>query len=169
MVDDKDNLIDGQGVPPGPAWEVPFLLLGAFRALVDDVHRVLAERKHPDVRPAHGFTLQALGDGATASAVAARLGVSKQAAAKTIAVLEDHGYVAREADPADARRKRVVPTARGRDLLAESARAFADAVARWEQAVGSDDVAHLHATLRALAPTRPALDLASWAGDPEAG
>lgn len=166
MVDDKDNQVDGQGVSPGPAWEVPFLLLGAFRALVDDAHRVLGERGHPEVRPAHGFALQALGDGATASEVAARLGVSKQAAAKTIALLEDQGYVAREADPGDARRKRVVPTARGRDLLAQSARAFAEAVARWEQTVGSDDVARLHTTLRALAPTRPALDLASWAGEP---
>jgi DNA-binding MarR family transcriptional regulator len=166
MVDDKDNRVDDQGGTPRPAWEMPLLLLGAFRMLVDDAHRVLAERGHPDVRPAHGFTLQALGDGATASAVAARLGVSKQAAAKTIALLEEQGYVAREPDPDDARRKLVVPTARGRDLLAQSARAFAEAVARWERTVGPDDVVRLHTTLRALAPARTPLDLASWAGEP---
>ena len=164
VVDDKDNQVVELGASRPPAWEMPLLLLGAFRSLVDEAHVVLADRGHPGVRPVHGFALQAIGGGATASEVGARLGVSKQAAAKTIAMLEAQGYVERRDDPADARRRRVIPTQRGRDLLAESARAFREAVARWERVAGAEDVARLGATLRAVAPAGAPLDFASWAG-----
>lgn len=165
MVEDKDNHVDQLGVKTGPAWEIPLLLLGAFRSVVDDAHVLLAERGHPGVRPAHGFSLQAIGAGATASQVAERLGVSKQAAAKTVAMLEDAGYVERATDPVDARRKVVRPTRRGTDLLDASAVAFTDVVATWAERVGSEDLEHLHATLRRLGVTGAArVDLGAWSG-----
>lgn len=138
-------------------------LLGAFRALVDEAHVELAGRGHPDARPAHGFALQAVGPGATATEVAARLGVSKQAAAKTLAALEVDGYVARGADPHDARRKVVVLTDRGRDLLAESVRAFEVVVGRWRERVGDSTVDQLQAALARLGVAGSAkLDLGTW-------
>ena len=79
MVDDKDNHVDD--VFRKTSWEVPLLLLGAFRTLIDDAHERLAQRGFRDVRPVHGFTLQALGDGASVTQVAHRLGVSKQRSA----------------------------------------------------------------------------------------
>src|ERR1700761_6634028 len=90
-------------MPPGEraGFELPFLLIGAFRSLIDELHRTLAESGHHEARPLHGFALQAIGpEGSTASELGRRLGVSKQAAAKTVASLERVGYVRREPDPA---------------------------------------------------------------------
>ena len=106
-------------------FELPLLLAGSFRALIDDLHAELARQGHPDARPIHGFALQALGpDGATISELGRRLGVSKQAAAKTAASLEQLGYLARRDDPADRRAQLLVRTARGEDMLARSAEIF---------------------------------------------
>ena len=68
-----------------PGWVLPLLLFGGFRALIDRLHDELARQGHPDMRPAYGFAMQAIGrDGATASELGRRLGVSKQAAGKTV-------------------------------------------------------------------------------------
>jgi DNA-binding MarR family transcriptional regulator len=45
--------------------------------------------------------------------LARRLSITKQSAAKTIAVLQERGYVARDPDPSDARRKRLRVTELG--------------------------------------------------------
>ena len=64
--------------------ELPLLLFAAFRGIIDELHARLARDGHPDVRPAYGFAMQAIGPaGATASEVGRRLGISKQAAGKT--------------------------------------------------------------------------------------
>lgn len=56
----------------------------------------MARHGHADVRPVHGFALQAIGPGgATAAELGRRLGVPKQAAGKTIDALEGLGYVER--------------------------------------------------------------------------
>src|ERR1700727_1317316 len=89
-----------------PGFELPLLLLAGFRTLIDQLHRELAARGHPDMRPAHGFTMQAIGlDGTTSTELGRRLGVSKQAAGKTVDRLAEIGYVERWADPADGRRQ----------------------------------------------------------------
>lgn len=164
MIDDIDNHVDGRPRKP-PAWAQVALLATAFRQAVELVHERLAAQGHPDVRPVHGFTLQAVGAGSTASEVAARLGVSKQAAAKTIAALEDAGYVARGQDGRDGRRRLVVPTDRGRSLLELSATAFEEVLGQWSHAVGATDLENSFATLRtAVGDGRLRVDLASWAG-----
>lgn len=158
MVNDIDNQVDFQ------AWQLPLLLLGGFRAIVDEAHTRLAERGHPHARPVHGFTLQAVGAGATATDVARRLGVSKQAVGKTLGRLESEGYLARSSDPGDARRSVFVPTARGRDLLTRSAEAFADVVDGWSEKLGEDGVRQLVSNLRRLGvdDTLTRLDLGAW-------
>src|SRR6476659_4869149 len=133
-------------MPERPGYELPLLLIGAFRALIDELHDDLAQRGHPDVRPLHGFALQAVGTGATTSELGRRLGVSKQAAAKTVAGLERLGYVAR-----DARAQRIVRTARGDELLALSAETFARLRARWRHELGAVELAGLEAGLAAMA------------------
>src|SRR2546427_11608568 len=66
-------------------FELPLLLFGGFRSIIDELHAELARRGHPDVRPAHGFALQAIGlGGATAAEAGRRLGISQQAAGQTI-------------------------------------------------------------------------------------
>lgn len=149
------------GVTPG--YELPLLLFGGFRTLIDRLHQELARQGHADARPAHGFVLQAVGPaGATASELGRRLGVSKQAAGKTVDALVARGYADRTADPQDARRKIVAVTSRGRELLALSAEVFERLRADW--AVRAD-LRGLEDALR-VAPGagRVPLDTAAWLG-----
>lgn len=145
---------------------LPLLLLRGFRTLVDALHDELARQGHAHVRPVHGFALQAIGPGGTTAVELGRwLGVSKQAAAKHVEALERLGYLTREADPADARRRTVRLTARGLDLLDRSARIFDDLRAGWEDALGADRLRALEADLRTLAPGAALrVDVPGWLG-----
>ena len=153
---------DGAG--PAPGWELPLLLLAGFRSVIDEAHGELAARGHPGLRPGHGFALQAIGaSGATAADIGRRLGVSKQAAGKTVDRLTELGYVTRGGEAGDRRRKLVRVTARGREALALSAEAFARVRARWAADLGQDQVASLETSLRAVTPGQPLrLDLPGW-------
>ena len=152
--------------------ELALRLFGAFRALVDEVHAELARRGHPGVRPVHGFALQAVGpQGATAGELGVRLGVSKQAAGKTVDGLAALGYVERVADPADARRKIVALTASGRELLDLSGTIFEQRRAERAERVGRDRMRELEAGLRLLTTSGTVpLDAHGWwvgpGGDP---
>lgn len=150
--------------PPG--FELPLRLFLAFRVLVDELHDELAREGHPDVRPTHGYALQAIGpDGTTAAELGRRLGVSKQAAGKTIDTLERLGYLRRAADPRDARRKTVRLTDRGVDCLALSARVFDRLRADWARTLGEDRLRALEADLRTVTPTELfPLDMPGWFG-----
>jgi DNA-binding MarR family transcriptional regulator len=108
-----------------PGWVLGVQLLVASRALFDELHRRLAQAGHDRLRPAHGFLFQALGEqGATASEVAGRLGITKQAARLMIEDLAALDYVERGADPSDGRRRPVRLTARGEDALRRSEAIF---------------------------------------------
>lgn len=160
MVDEIVNQVDEN--PPG--YELPLLLFAGFRSLIDRLHAELARQGHPDARPAHGFAMQAIGlEGATASELGRRLGVSKQAAGKTVDRLEHLGYVERAEDECDARRKLIRLTPRGRELLARSAAIFDDLRAEWVRALGAARVRDLEASLRAVVPAGAMrLDAAGW-------
>ncbi len=149
-----------------PGFELPLLLFGGFRSIIDELHAELARRGHPDLRPAHGFALQAIGPGgATATEAGRRLGVSKQAAGKTIDRLEGLGYVQRAGDAQDRRRKLVRITPRGIEALTLSAMIFEDIRARWAAALGSGRLSALEADLRAMAPGDTfRLDVPGWFG-----
>jgi DNA-binding MarR family transcriptional regulator len=147
-----------------PGYELPLLLLLGFRTLIDDLHEELAREGHPDSRPLHGFVFQAIGrDGTTAAELGRRLGVSKQAAGKTIDALERLGYVERASDPNDARRKLVLLTAYGEDMLQRSERIFDELRARWETALGPERLRALEADLRTVSGGRGLrLDVPGW-------
>lgn len=137
--------------PDRPGFELPLLLAGAFRAIVDALHAELARQGHPHARPIHGFALQALGaEGQTISALARRLGVTKQAAAKTVAGLERLGYVRRVRDPVDGRAVRVLCTPRGEELLTLSALAFERLRLEWVDAIGAARLSRLEDDLERL-------------------
>lgn len=150
--------------PPG--YLLPLRLFLGFRVLIDELHAQLARQGHPDVRPMHGFVLQAIGAGGTTAAeLGRRLGISKQAAGKTIDSLEQIGYVEREPDPRDARRRTVRLTARGIDCLARSARIFDDLRARWAAVLGEERLRALEADLRKVTPSGAfPLDVPGWFG-----
>jgi DNA-binding MarR family transcriptional regulator len=134
-----------------PGADLALLLLGGFEAMVDEVVAGLARRGHPGVRASHEFALRAIDGGAdTASELGRRLSVSKQAAAKTIAVLEDLGYVSREADAGDARRKRVHVTPRGREMVAIGGVLFDEVRERWAAQIGAEQLEALETDLGRL-------------------
>src|SRR3954469_10670230 len=115
-------------------WEIAVELLRASRALIDATHERLADRGHPQMRPAHGYAFQAIGvEGLTASELGQALGITKQAAGQMVDELLRLGYVRREPDPADARRKRVTLTPHGIDALAQSAAVFEELCAEWDR------------------------------------
>lgn len=147
---------------------LPLLLLAGFRSLIDALHERLADEGHPDVRPAHGFVLQAVGRGATsAGALADVLGVSKQAAARTVARLEELGYVGRHADPDDARRQLLALTTSGVDCLARSERILGELRAGWIAEVGEPEVVAVERTLAVLLGPdagRVRVDVPGWFG-----
>lgn len=149
-----------------PGFELPVLLFAGFRSLVDETHRRLAEQGHPDMRPAHGFAMQAVGvGGVSASELGRRLGVSKQAAGKTIDRLETLGYVARQPDPSDARSKLVVLTDRGIDSLRRSAEIFDQLRADWASVIGPDRMRELEDDLSAVTAGQGfRLDAQAWFG-----
>ena len=136
-----------------PGFALPLLLFAGFRTLIDRLHADLAEQGHPDLRPAHGFALQAIGRaGTTASELGRRLGVSKQAAGKTADRLEALGYVERVDDAHDARRKLVRLTPHGVDALVRSAQIFDELRAEWAKALGAQRLRDMEAGLRAVTP-----------------
>lgn len=152
-------------VPDTPGFELPLLLFGGFRALIERLHEELARQGHPDARPAHGFALQAIGPaGATASALGRQLGVSKQAAGKTVDRLTRLGYVERVADEADGRAKLIRLTPRGMDVLVRSAAIFDDLRAEWVRALGPEQVRALEDALRVVVPGGMRVDAVGWFG-----
>ena len=146
-------------------WELPLLLAGAFRGIVEDLHDQLADAGHPGARPIHGFALQAVGrDGVTVSELGRRLGVSKQAAAKTVAGLETLGYVHRVAHPGDQRAALVKRAPLGDEMLALSAQIFGRIHAEIAARLGKTQLEALESALNRIASERsPKLgDLPGW-------
>jgi DNA-binding MarR family transcriptional regulator len=136
--------------------ELAILLLGGFHSMTDEVIAHLAERGHPGVRPVHEFALRAVDAGAdTATELGRRLGVSKQAAAKTIAAVQRLGYAEVEPDPADARRRRIRVTPRGREMMEIGRAAFDDVRARWAAEIGAEQLDALQAHLARFVNRRP--------------
>jgi len=152
--------------PDPPGYELPLRLLLGFRTIIDALHSELAHRGHSELRPMHGFVFQAIGaDGTTAVELGRRLGISKQAAGKTIDSLERLGYVQRGTDPGDRRSKVVRLTGRGLDALRQSAEIFDDLRSRWVATIGPQRLRSLEDDLRTLVPmdTFP-LDVPGWFG-----
>ena len=125
------------------------LLAMAYRQLIDDLHARLAEHGHPDVSPSFGYVLLAVRDAKTTGAdVAALLGVTKQAASKTIDAMERAGYVKRTPHDDDARAKEIVITARGRRFLATVEAIYGELEDEWARVTSKKRVEALRADLR---------------------
>ncbi len=131
--------------------DLALLLLGGFEAMVDEVVAELARRDHPGVRAGHEFALRAIDDGAgTAAELGRKMDVSKQAAAKTIAAPEQMGYVTREDDHGDARRKRLRVIDRGREMTVIGQALFDEVRERWAQQIGRAELDELQEQLARL-------------------
>jgi DNA-binding MarR family transcriptional regulator len=144
--------------------DLALLLLGGYRVLVDDAIAALAKRGYEDVRPVHDFALRAIAAGAdNASELGRRLSVSKQAAAKTVAVLAERGYVERGTDPLDARRKRLEVTALGFEVMRVGEAVFDELRDKWKRKIGARQLERLESDLAALVGTSAVrIDSPGW-------
>lgn len=122
----------------------------AFRHTIDELHARLAQRGWPEMRPAYGYTLVAAEQQQplTSGALAALLGVTKQAASKLVDAMEAEGYVRRRPTSDDGRAKVVELTARGRRLLASVEEAYAEIEAEWAEVIGRTRVEALRRDLQ---------------------
>ena len=149
--------------------DLALLLLGGYRSLVDNATSELAARGYEDFKPIHEFALRAIVAGAdSASDLGRRTAVSKQAAAKTIAVLVERGYVVSAPDPADARRKQLTVTSLGFTVMAEGEAILENARKTWEKQIGSAELADLEACLALMVGDAAIrIEAPGWvAGDP---
>ena len=134
-----------------PGFVLPMRLLRAFQEIVDQLHLRLSAEGFADARPMHGFVLQAVGpQGTSAAELARRLGVSKQAAGKTVTGMEQQGYLERATDPGDSRRKVVRLTGRGRALLERSSAVLDELRAGWVAELGEREVCRIEDGLAAM-------------------
>lgn len=134
------------------------LLFGGFRSLANAATDELCNRGYPDFRSVHDFAMRAIAAGAdNASELGRRLSVSKQAAAKTILVLQERGYVVRDTDPLDARRMRLQVTELGWQVLQTGETIFDELRESWEQRVGSAELAKVEQILTKLVGSLPPL------------
>lgn len=146
--------------------DLALLLLGGFRFMAEEATARLAARGYAGVRPSHDFALRAVAAGAgSVSEVGRRTSVSKQAAAKTVAFLEESAYILRTSDPRDGRRARLMVTDRGHALMREGEAVFDELRAQWESLVGRDRVADVQDALLLLLGTDEA-SLGGVAEDP---
>ena len=147
---------------PGP--RLALLLLGSYRHLVDAATQELAARGYGDVRPSHHYAMRAIDSGAdNASDLGRSLGVTKQAALRTISVLVERGWVARADHPEDGRRMQLRVTDLGHEVNSAGEAIFDDLRRAWEQELGRQELATLEAQLTQLvgdAPIRP--DAPGW-------
>jgi DNA-binding MarR family transcriptional regulator len=139
-----------------PGADLALLLLGSYRKLVDAAVLELAEQGFQDVRPVHDFAMRAIAAGAdSASELGRSLSVSKQAAAKTIRVLLERGYIAREEDLDDRRRKRIRVTPLGFEAMRTGEAIFDDLRERWQSQLADGELENLEAHLRAFVGSAP--------------
>jgi DNA-binding MarR family transcriptional regulator len=138
----------GKAVPELDPEELDLPTLAALAGSAANQHllRRLRDQGYTGVRTSHGYVIQNLvEESPTVGELAERLGVTQQAASKTVVEMEALGLVTRAPDPGDSRIRRVTLTTRGQALLAAGRAARAEL----EQAVDAK-VGDLVAAKRAL-------------------
>jgi DNA-binding MarR family transcriptional regulator len=118
----------------------------------------LSKSLHPELDPAaYGLLTILHREGPRrVTDLAATVGVGKPTVSRQVALLEEIGLVAKEADPSDGRAQQVALTTAGRahveDLRARRHEFFAERLAAWDTAELADLARYLHRLNEALAP-----------------
>src|SRR5215510_10444520 len=127
------------------------LLREPYRLGSEELHRRIAERGHPEVRPPHGNVFGFLDrEGTRVSELARRAQITKQSMAELVAHLERHGYVERVADPVDGRAKLVRATSRGEEVYSIAREAIAEIEREWTERLGANNMRQLRDLLQQL-------------------
>ena len=113
--------------------------------------RRLHEGGFDDIEAAHLNVLQYPGpQGRRPSEITAQARVSKQALNYLLNEIERFGYIERQADPDDARSKRIALTARGEAARLTIRDAVAEVEREWQRQLGAKRFATLKNLLREL-------------------
>jgi DNA-binding MarR family transcriptional regulator len=124
------------------------LLREPYRLGLEELHRRIAQRGHPEVRAPHGNVFGFLDDeGTQVSELARRAQITKQSMAELVAHLERHGYVERVPNPADRRARLVRATARGAEVYAIAREVVAELEQRLVARLGPKRFAQLRELL----------------------
>jgi DNA-binding MarR family transcriptional regulator len=133
--------------PPAP---LPVLLETASRWVMQGLLAKLEARGHDRLTEGHLMLIANLDCGTThASAVAQRMGVSRQAVFRTTRELQALGLLTLEADPARGNQKIVVMTESGSRLALDARAALAEIDAALAARLGPEAAARLRAALEA--------------------
>jgi DNA-binding MarR family transcriptional regulator len=136
-----------------PPRSLAVLLRDPFLALTAELTARLAERGHPEVRPAHGSVFGFLDDAGTRlGMLAERAQVTRQSMAELVRHLERHGYVELVPDPGDRRARLVRPTDRGRAVWADARAFMAEVEGRWAATLGERGLRDLRRLLERIQP-----------------
>lgn len=124
------------------------LLLRASRIVNRHVVEGLRTRGYADLRSTHTTLLSNIDlAGGTATEVAERAGITKQAIGRLAAELEQAGFLRVESDPRDRRVKVLRLTDRGHQLMMDSFEVMANLERRYTRALGRLQLAQLRAGL----------------------
>ena len=134
--------------------DLGILLALAYQQFVTELHEDLGARGFTDLARSDGYVFRALdAETMTTSALAERLGVSKQGAGQLVEDMTRRGYVRSRPDPSDGRARLLELTGRGQRALA-AARDFHRRYEQWlARRHGRQHVDALRAMLVAMAPT----------------
>jgi DNA-binding MarR family transcriptional regulator len=124
------------------------LVVGATRYVAERLDAAVAEAGIEGMRAPYGFVIRALhGSPLTLTALADRLGVTKQAAIKVVDEMEARGFVTRTPLPGDRRAKAIALTERG-EAVRRAARAESERMESELRAdLGAGDVEALRRVL----------------------
>lgn len=111
----------------------------------------LTESSHPDLKSSHALLVANWDlNGTRISTLAERAGITKQAMGVLVKEMEALGYLERAPDPLDARAILVMPTGKGRQLLADVRRLMAEIEAEQVEKVGREALEQLQGTLQKM-------------------
>ena len=112
----------------------------------------------------HDFAMRGIAAGAdSASELGRRLSITKQSAAKTIAVLQERGYVVSGTDPRDARRKQLQVTPLGFEVMRQGEAIFEELREQWARQIGAAELAVFQTQLATLVGKLPVrFDTPGW-------
>ena len=128
------------------------LLIESFRYFRQRTLENLRAHGFHDINPVHAAMLRRVDEGGThISDIAARMGVTKQAAAQMVARVQALGYITCTPDPRDSRKKMVLCTKRGTRFLGYLEGVVADSVRDVADVIGKQRLRELEETLKLIA------------------
>lgn len=127
------------------------LMFIAHRAAETQVYESLRDKGFADLTAAQVRIAQRLSpNGIRITELAEQARVTKQTTSAIVDELERSGYVVRRPDPADARARLVVLSAKGRRLCTAAAAEVASIELRWRDQLGARAFDQMHRALAAL-------------------